>query len=130
MTLLERLALALAVGIVLGAALFWWLSRRLTEPVRALTRATQAVAAGRYDVAIPESKGGDEIALLTDRFRSMVAKLAEAEQLKRSFLMSVSHELRTPLTAILGWSRILQTCLLYTSPSPRDGLLSRMPSSA
>ena len=25
---------------------------------------------------------------------------------------------------------ILCTCLLYTSPSPRDGLLSRMPSSA
>ena len=24
----------------------------------------------------------------------------------------------------------LRTCLLYTSPSPRDGLLSRMPSSA
>ena len=25
---------------------------------------------------------------------------------------------------------VLNTCLLYTSPSPRDGLLSRMPSSA
>ena len=25
---------------------------------------------------------------------------------------------------------LLETCLLYTSPSPRDGLLSRMPSSA
>ena len=25
---------------------------------------------------------------------------------------------------------IRRTCLLYTSPSPRDGLLSRMPSSA
>ena len=25
---------------------------------------------------------------------------------------------------------VLMTCLLYTSPSPRDGLLSRMPSSA
>ena len=25
---------------------------------------------------------------------------------------------------------LLSTCLLYTSPSPRDGLLSRMPSSA
>jgi signal transduction histidine kinase len=32
----------------------------------------------------------------------MVAKLAEAEKLKRSFLTSVSHELRTPLTAIRG----------------------------
>src|SRR5665647_385229 len=28
-----------------------------------------------------------------------------------------------------GWER-LYVCLLYTSPSPRDGLLSRMPSSA
>ena len=27
-------------------------------------------------------------------------------------------------------ARDLVTCLLYTSPSPRDGLLSRMPSSA
>ena len=25
---------------------------------------------------------------------------------------------------------LLEICLLYTSPSPRDGLLSRMPSSA
>ena len=27
-------------------------------------------------------------------------------------------------------STAVKTCLLYTSPSPRDGLLSRMPSSA
>ena len=30
----------------------------------------------------------------------------------------------------LLYSIIESTCLLYTSPSPRDGLLSRMPSSA
>ena len=29
-----------------------------------------------------------------------------------------------------GVSEESVTCLLYTSPSPRDGLLSRMPSSA
>ena len=28
------------------------------------------------------------------------------------------------------WKAIFDSCLLYTSPSPRDGLLSRMPSSA
>ena len=33
-----------------------------------------------------------------------------------------------PSSAAVGsW---LDSCLLYTSPSPRDGLLSRMPSSA
>ena len=31
------------------------------------------------------------------------------------------------LPPLIGWSL---ACLLYTSPSPRDGLLSRMPSSA
>ena len=29
-----------------------------------------------------------------------------------------------------GYDPPYQSCLLYTSPSPRDGLLSRMPSSA
>ena len=29
-----------------------------------------------------------------------------------------------------GKSTLAKACLLYTSPSPRDGLLSRMPSSA
>ncbi len=101
-SLVERLVVALAVGVALAAVLFWWLSRRLTEPVLALTRATEEVAAGRYDVEIPEAPGSGEVSLLTDRFRGMVAQLAEAEQLKRSFLMSVSHELRTPLTAIRG----------------------------
>lgn len=102
LTLLGRLALALAAGIGLAGLLFWWLSRRLTEPVLGLTRATEHVARGRYDVDIPEGRGSDEISLLTERFRGMVEKLSEAERLKRSFLMSVSHELRTPLTAIRG----------------------------
>ena len=30
----------------------------------------------------------------------------------------------------VGWPQDRYACLLYTSPSPRDGLLSRMPSSA
>ena len=30
----------------------------------------------------------------------------------------------------IGRGPFLKVCLLYTSPSPRDGLLSRMPSSA
>ena len=31
---------------------------------------------------------------------------------------------------LLIFPELALTCLLYTSPSPRDGLLSRMPSSA
>ena len=35
-----------------------------------------------------------------------------------------------PLLAFLAVLGMPDRCLLYTSPSPRDGLLSRMPSSA
>ena len=36
------------------------------------------------------------------------------------------HHPNTPF----GFTALFMDCLLYTSPSPRDGLLSRMPSSA
>ena len=35
-----------------------------------------------------------------------------------------------PMADQPGYDYLAQACLLYTSPSPRDGLLSRMPSSA
>ena len=34
------------------------------------------------------------------------------------------------LSEKISLATVYNTCLLYTSPSPRDGLLSRMPSSA
>ena len=39
-----------------------------------------------------------------------------------------NHEILAHTAGKLRKNRI--SCLLYTSPSPRDGLLSRMPSSA
>ena len=38
--------------------------------------------------------------------------------------------MRSQVLRDIAVSTISSTCLLYTSPSPRDGLLSRMPSSA
>jgi signal transduction histidine kinase len=121
-TLVKRLLLALAAGIALAGLLLWWLSRRLTEPVLALMRATRAIGAGSYDVEIPEPKGNDEISLLSARFRRMVEQLAEAEKLQRSFLMSVSHELRTPLTAIRGHVEALREGIV-TDPEQVAGSL-------
>jgi signal transduction histidine kinase len=101
-TLLERLALALLAGVLVTAGLAWYLSGRITRPVRRLAKAADEVAEGRYDIALPDVHGRNEIADLADSFRQMAARLSEAEELERNFLMTVSHELRTPLTAIRG----------------------------
>jgi two-component system, OmpR family, sensor kinase len=101
LALIERLLLAFAAGLVVAAAFAWYLSRRITTPVLQLSAAADEVAAGNYDVDVPEG-GAGEIGELADRFGQMASRLAEAEALERNFLMSVSHELRTPLTAIRG----------------------------
>ena len=63
-------------------------------------------------------------------------RFADAEAMGLShdeWLLILKRLNRTPNLCELGifsamWSE--HCCLLYTSPSPRDGLLSRMPSSA
>jgi two-component system OmpR family sensor kinase len=102
LALIERLLLAFAGGVAVAAAFAWYLSRRITTPVLELSRAADEVSRGRYDVDVPQVPGGGEIGVLADSFRGMAARLSEAEELERNFLMSVSHELRTPLTAIRG----------------------------
>ena len=92
------------------------LDRLVESAVRRRDRARQHFGTGPVAVEDPSShlaelrlrKSGSEIEQMV--FASKVA--------------SIAHELA------MRHSRSGITCLLYTSPSPRDGLLSRMPSSA
>ena len=49
---------------------------------------------------------------------------------KRKSLAPGYDRVKCSVFLVEGWADWYSTCLLYTSPSPRDGLLSRMPSSA
>jgi signal transduction histidine kinase len=76
--------------------------------VLALAKAADQIADGKYDIAVPEVPRSGEVGHLAERFKQMAARLAEAEEQERNFLMSVSHELRTPLTAIRGHADALR----------------------
>jgi signal transduction histidine kinase len=123
LVLLGRMGLALLAGLVVAAGLIWYLSRRLTKPVLALSRAADQVAAGRYDAEVPEPGSRDEIAHLADRFREMTERLAEGQRRERNFLMVISHELRTPVTAIRGHVDALREGLAE-DPEARDASLA------
>jgi len=99
--LIERLALAGVLGLLVAGLLAGYLSHRIVRPVLQLSDAADAVARGEYDVKIPRHAPG-ELGHLSERFGEMALRLAEVEEMERNFLMSVSHELRTPLTAIRG----------------------------
>ena len=119
-TLIERLTLAGFFGIVVAGALAWYLSRRITEPVQKLSQAADNIAGGLYEV--PEINASGEIGQLAERFREMAARLQEAEELERNFLMTVSHELRTPLTAIRGHVEALREGVVQDEESRKESL--------
>ena len=69
--------------------------------------------------------GGNHFAVLADSYVLMDLRQDEMfRELKDADTRGASNPI------ISGSVGVYQNCLLYTSPSPRDGLLSRMPSSA
>ena len=72
------------------------------------------------------------------RIRAILPTLQRLVKAKVILLAHQSRPGKDDFTSTLGHARELgrllgrqvKCCLLYTSPSPRDGLLSRMPSSA
>jgi signal transduction histidine kinase len=117
-----ELALAFGIGIPVAGVLVLYYSRRIARPLEELATAADEVAAGHYDVAVPERTWGSEVERLAARFHEMTARLSESEQLSRNFLMSVSHELRTPLTAIRGHVAALREGVLDDETARRRSL--------
>ena len=52
-SLVRRLAIASAFGLLVAVAFAWYVSRRVVDPLLTLSRATDEVAAGSYDVELP-----------------------------------------------------------------------------
>ena len=86
---------------------------------------------------IPEDAKGYNM-IYVDATCPLVSKVhREAENLNKAgyHLVLIGHQNHPEVIGTMGQLPkgsidLIQTCLLYTSPSPRDGLLSRMPSSA
>ncbi|WP_412461240.1 two-component system sensor histidine kinase CreC [Pseudomonas sp. SC11] len=91
----------IVLGLLVGAALSWWLARSL----RRLTRYAQAVSEGQR-AALPHYKGGELLQLATavERMRTQLEGKAYVER----YVHTLTHELKSPLAAIRGASELLQ----------------------
>jgi two-component system sensor histidine kinase BaeS len=78
--------------------LAYWLSKRITAPVTALTEATQAIAQG--DTTHLPVTSSDELGRMSTAFNRMTSALETQRDLRRRLINDVSHELNTPLSVI------------------------------
>lgn len=116
------------VGIFVGGVLVWLLSRRITQPLRELTRLSQEMANLNFDAKYT-SGGEDEIGILGSNFNRMSEQLEKTiselksannqlqkdieqkekmEEMRNEFLGNVSHELKTPIALIQGYAEGLK----------------------
>ena len=127
-TYLQRSVSVALVMLVIGIFAAWVLSRRITRPIRDLTRAADAISTGRYGQrAVIERR--DETGRLAEAFntmaeqvqrshedlerqiaesRTLATRVEEANRAKGDFLATMSHELRTPLNAIGGYVDLME----------------------
>ncbi|CAI8942251.1 MULTISPECIES: two-component system sensor histidine kinase CreC [Pseudomonas] len=91
----------IGLGLLVGAALSWWLARSL----RRLTRYAQAVSEGER-TALPHYRGGElwQLAAAVERMRTQL----EGKDYVERYVHTLTHELKSPLAAIRGASELLQ----------------------
>lgn len=82
----------------------YFISDRVTSPLRGMCTATRQFANGNFDVRVPvPAHGRDEVAQLASAFNRMAESLEHLENLRNTFIANVSHDLRTPMTTIIGF---------------------------
>lgn len=106
------------LGSALSLSVGWLVSRRLAQPLRALSRGVQAITAGDYAQRV-EVGGDDELADLSTTFNHMAAGLQELRNLEAQLrrrdrlhalgevAMGLAHEIRNPLGIIKTATQLL-----------------------
>ncbi len=96
------------VAAVSGALISYFVGRRVLSPMVKLSRASQEVAHGNFNVTVEDSSKLEEVQTTFRNFNSMVQELKHSSTLSNDFVANVSHEFKTPLTAIEGYAMLLQ----------------------
>lgn len=115
-------------GIILGGALVWFFSRKITKPIMELADLSKEMANLNFEARYTSSRS-DEIGILGENFNKMskqlektVSELKRAnnelkkdieqkekmEDMRNEFLGNVSHELKTPIALIQGYAEGLK----------------------
>ena len=96
-------ALALLVAIAVGIGL----ASLIAQPLRRMARVAAAVDAGDLSVRTGAIGGRGDVAVLSDAFDHMLARLERAFKRQRDFVSDASHELRTPLAVLRAQVELL-----------------------
>lgn len=90
----------IGLAVILISVLCWLpFIRGLTRSIAHLTRATGQIAAGRFDIQVPDRRR-DELGQLGDSINRMAARLSSFVTGQKQFLSAIAHELCNPIATM------------------------------
>ena len=98
--LIDLMALAGPVAILVTAGAAWLFAGAALRPVEMMRRDAAAVSASEPSRRLPVPRSSAELARLATTLNSMLDRLQEAIERERQFVDTASHELRTPLATL------------------------------
>lgn len=99
LTLLAALVIAAAAAV----GVTWFVTTRLTAPLRVLADAAGRLSQGDYDVRLPALDAGPEFDVLAASLNDAAHRLQTTEVTRRRLLADLAHELRTPLATTTAY---------------------------
>lgn len=90
-----------------GAALGWWVSRRMMKPFANVGEAAKSLAGGKLGTRLEATEDPD-LAPLAESFNDMATALQDRIERDATFASTVSHELRSPLTTLTNSIQVLE----------------------
>ena len=103
--------LAIAVALLVT----YFLSRRISAPVKALTLAARRLGQGDLSQRV-QSEDKSELGELAQAFNTMAENLERSEQLRRNMIADIAHELRTPLSNLKGYVEAIRDGMVKPEP--------------
>ncbi len=101
-TVIKTIVITISLVLVASLIALYYITERITAPLKEISRAAKSFANGQFDVRVPV-RGRDEISELAIAFNNMAESLNNYDNMRNTFISNVSHELRTPMTTISGF---------------------------
>ncbi len=125
-----KIALGFVVIFAVVIVLAGLVSRGVTRPIEALSRASREVAAGQGDIPETPATAAIEIRALYEDFRAMAEAISLRSRYLKDFAAAVSHEFKTPLAGISGAIELLEDHAETMSEAERRRFLGNISADA